>query len=225
MKKVMKTGNLCLLVFGIMLTASLAVAIPVRADVADVELYIEPAVNAFPSTTQLHTRFNVTVWWKDNGTTLSEVFAWQVALKYNFTLLNCTRGWLPVWDDEYIFRGKASVAPSPAFHVDDVWIMDNIYAGTPPSTGELKKLAIIEMDIIYIPPAGITAASVLDIDNVDTLWSPDGFDYYDTGYARTNAIYTIPELSLIALTLALFTSSTTAVILHKRTKNRYLEHA
>jgi hypothetical protein len=158
----------------------------VRADVGDVAFYVAPADNSFTtSTTAVGTRFNITVMWKDTGTPLNEVFAWQTTMYYNSTLLNCTRTWQPVWDTDYIFYGKTSVKPGAAFSPDNVQIMDSLYSGS--GSGALKKLVIIEMEIMYAPPQGMAVSSALNINNADTYWSPDGATWNDP--TRTDGAY------------------------------------
>jgi hypothetical protein len=214
MKKAVKAGNLCLLVLGMTLALTIAAAPATHADVTDVEFYIDPSLNAYSSSTPLHTKFNVTIMWNDTGTPLNTVFAWQVSLNYNSTLLNCTKAWQPNWDSDYIFYGMASVMPSAAYSDGNTAIMDTLSGLGVSGSGALKKLAIFQMDIIYIPPDGVAASSVLGITNQETIWSPDGFDYPVP--AQIDGTYTIPELSLAVMMLALFATSTTAIVLHKK---------
>jgi len=169
----------------VVLMLSLAVAFPVHSSVADVEFYVDPPVNSYPDSTPLHTRFNVTVMWKDTGFPLNPVFAWQVAMYYDLTLLNCTRAWQLVWDTDYIFYGMTTVKPSPVLDPGSVMIMDALYSGS--GSGSLKKLAILEMEIMYIPPT--TASSALNINNPDSFWSPNGIDWYTP--ILTDGIYTV----------------------------------
>jgi hypothetical protein len=211
MRKVVKAGNLCLLMLGIILILSL-IQPPTRASASDAEFYVDPAANSYPSSTPLHTRFNVTIMWKDTGDPLTGVFAWQVTLNYNSTLLNCTRGWQPVADTDYIFYGMATVKPSPSFETNAVLLMDSLYSGT--GTGALKKLAILEFDIMYVPAEGVVVNSTLNINNADSFWSPDGTDWPTP--ILTDGIYYIPELSIAIMFLALFATSATAIVLHKK---------
>jgi hypothetical protein len=211
MKKVVKAGNLCLLMLEIILTLSL-IPPPTRASASDIEFYVDPAVNSYPGSTPLHTKFNVTIMWKDTGDPLTGAFAWQITLNYNSTLLNCTQGWQPVADTDYIFYGMATVKPSPSFDVGIVQLMDSLYSGT--GIGALKKLAIFELDMMYVPPEGVVVNSTLSINNADSFWSPDGADWPTP--ILTDGIYYIPELSIAIMFLALFATSATAIVLHKK---------
>jgi hypothetical protein len=161
----------------VVLMLSLAAAFPVHSSIADVEFYVDPPVNSFTDSTPLHTRFNVTVMWKDTGTPLNDVFAWQITMYYNPTLLNCTKAWQPNWDPDYIFYGMASVMVPPYYSDGYTTIMDTLSGLGAKSSGALKKLAIFQMEIIYVPPPNTTVSSALNINNTDSFWSPDGFDW------------------------------------------------
>lgn len=203
-----------MLIFGIILTLSLVTTHPAHAAVTDIEFYADPALNQYPGSTPLHTKFNVTVMWKDTGTPLTGVFAWQITLYYNSTLLNCTRALQPISDTDYIFYGMATVAPKAMFAADNVQIMDTLSGSGVSGNGALKKLAVFELDIMYVPPQGVTASSVLGINNADSFWSPEGTDWFNP--TLTDGTYFIPELSLAIMFLALFATSATAVVLHKK---------
>jgi len=177
-----KVSSLILLA---MLTLSIAGVLPKgRADVSDVEFYVAPADNFFQTgTTPVGTEFNITVMWKDN-TPLTGVFAWQVTLNYNSTLLNCTGAWQPAADTGYIFYGMTSVKPIPKLETGSAQLMDSLYSGS--ATGSLKKLAIFRFQIMLAPAKG-DFSCLLEIDNPDTFWSPNGGDWYDP--IRTNGNY------------------------------------
>lgn len=201
-----------MLILGTMLMLSVVATPRAHASEADIEFYIDPALNQYPSSTTLHTKFNVTVMWKDVGTPVTEAFAWQITMNYNLTLLNCTRGWQPVWDGDYVFYGMSTVRPTASLAGGQAQIMDSLYSGS--GSGALKKLAILEFDIIYLPPEGIQASSALNINNADSFWSPDGTTWNNP--TLTDGTYTIPELSLAIIFLALFATSTSALVLHKK---------
>lgn len=211
MKKVVKAGNLCLLMLGIILALGLITS-PIHAAQSDIEFHVDPALNEYPSSTPLHTKFNVTVMWQDSGTPLTGCFAWQITLIYNSTLLNCTRGWQPVADTDYIFYGMTTVKPLPSFDVGTVLMMDSLYSGA--GSGALKKMAILEFDVMYVPPEGVVVSSTLNINNIDSYWSPDGFDWPTP--SLTDGIYSIPEFPIAIMFLALFATSATAIVLHKK---------
>jgi hypothetical protein len=167
-------GKIAIMMVAI-LTLGLTAALPIHAGAANALFFVNPLANPFPSGTPIHTRFNVTVMWLDTGTPKMAVFAWQIAMNYNSTLLNCTRGWQPVWDTDYIFYGMTTVKPSPMLETGSAWLIDSLYSGS--GSGLLKKLAIFEMEIMYVPPPGVTVQSVLNINNQDSFWSPDGFNW------------------------------------------------
>jgi hypothetical protein len=52
-----------------------------------------------------------------NITNVSDLFLWQVALKYNGTLVKCTGAWLP---DDNVFAGKPNQPGEPVFGIDYV---------------------------------------------------------------------------------------------------------
>lgn len=175
--KIGSAESVCLLTLGLMLVLGTFAGLPpVHATAADVEFYVDPCTNSFTGDTSA--RFNVTAMWKDTGTPLNKVFAWQISLYYTSTLLNCTRAWQPVWDTDYIFYNMTTVRPPAGFFVGYVQAMDVLYRNSS-AVGDLRKLAIFEMDIMYIPPQGVTVSSALNINNVDTFWSPDGLNWND----------------------------------------------
>jgi len=123
----------------------------------------------YTDTTPVGTRFNATVW----GYDVPAIFAFQVLLNVDDTLLNITDAWLPTWDVDYVFYGQATVQPVPAFRdnnvngvFEGVLIADTLLMGTP-ATGD-RKLAIIEFEIIYAPTTGSVSCD-LDINNADTF--------------------------------------------------------
>ena len=114
------------------------------------------------------TRFNATVE-VDNVT---DLFAYQATLNVNDTLLNITNAWLPAWDSAWVFDGKATIRPAPAFYDFDVdGYMESVKIGDTILMGETFTgdglLAVIEFEIIYAPISG-TVSCNLDIDNADT---------------------------------------------------------
>jgi len=123
----------------------------------------------YTNTTSVGARFNATVW----GYDVPAIFAFQVLLNVDDTLLNVTDAWLPTWDVDYVFYGQATVQPVPAFRdnnfngvFEGVLIADTLLVGTP-ATGD-RKLAIIEFEIIYAPTTGSVSCD-LDVNNADTF--------------------------------------------------------
>jgi len=156
------------------------------------EIYVQPAYNTFyTSNTPLGSRFNVTVWVKD----VIDLFAFQVYLTVNDTVLNITRAWHPTWDPIWVFYGRTTVRPSPAFYDNDedgskeaVLINDVIL---PPSLrfNGTGKLCIIEFKIITMPLEGGEFSSVLNINYADTLLLD--FDLNEISAIKTNGNYRI----------------------------------
>jgi PKD repeat protein len=114
------------------------------------------------------TRFNATAWIYN----VSNMFAFQVRLYVDDSLLNITNAWLPTWDSNYIFAGQTTIQPTPAFYDEDsdgiiesVLVGDSLLFGDPVTGNGL--LAIIELEIIYTPSTGSVSCN-LNINNEDT---------------------------------------------------------
>jgi len=139
--------------------------------------------------TYVGTRFNATVWLYN----VTDLFAFQVYLAVNDTLLNITNAWVPSWDSSYVFYGKTTVPTPPAFYDDDGdGIVESVLvgssllgAGAGSFTGS-GLLAIIEMQIIYIPVKG-EVVDELNIDNDDTVLLDSMLN--DISAIRTNGTY------------------------------------
>jgi len=123
----------------------------------------------YTNTTSISDRFNATAW-VNEGT---DVAAFQVDLRYNSSILNATRAWLPYADSEYIFFGMPTM-PLQSFYVGEVKIGDFTLPFTGVTFTTPKKLAIIEFEILSAPTELRTLSSNLMIDNSDTFI----LDYY-----------------------------------------------
>jgi len=125
--------------------------------------------NFYTNETLSGKRFNLTVYLYN----VSELFAYQVSLKINDTLLNITRAWVPTWDPDWVFTGQTTVGVAPAYYDDDG---DNVIERVKVGEcilgeGEFEGsglLAIIELAIILDPNLGETLKDTLNIDNDDT---------------------------------------------------------
>jgi hypothetical protein len=115
------------------------------------------------NTTPVGSRFNATIWVYD----VANLFAYQVCLYYNSTLLNATRAWLPTWNPAWVFYGKTTIGLPPTFKADYVQIGDSIM-GTYPTFSGKGILCIIEFEIIYTPATGEISCN-LNVNNTDTL--------------------------------------------------------
>ena len=114
------------------------------------------------------TRFNATVWTYN----VTDLFAYQVSLNVDDTLLNITRAWSPTWNTSWVLYGKTTVGPPPAFYdLDTDGYMESVKIGDTILVGETFTgdglLAIIEFEIIHAPASGSVSCN-LDIDYADT---------------------------------------------------------
>jgi len=139
--------------------------------------------------TPVGTRFNATAWAYDTA----NMFAYQVYVSIDDSLLNITNAWLPTWDSNWVFTGKTTVRPAPAFYdmntnsyMESVKIGDSMLIGDPYTGSGL--LAIIEFEIIYVPATGLASCN-LAIDNVDTFVLDYDLNEVDT--AKTDGYYEI----------------------------------
>jgi archaellum component FlaG (FlaF/FlaG flagellin family) len=122
----------------------------------------------YTNTTAVGTRFNATVWLYN----VTDLWAYEVKLYVNDTLLNITRAWRPTWDSHWVFYGKSTVGLIPSFYdldhngrSESVLVGDSMLSGTSFTGSGL--LAVIEFQIMYAPSKGNVSCN-LAIDNVDT---------------------------------------------------------
>ena len=142
------------------------------------------------ATASVGTRFNATVWVYN----VTNLYAFQVKLTINDTLLNITNAWLPPSDDpDYVFHGLSTVRPSPTLYDADE---DGVYEsalvgdsimGTGSFTGS-GLLAIFELEIIYTPETD-KETTELNIDNEETFLLDS--DMNDIPAIRVNGLYEI----------------------------------
>jgi hypothetical protein len=205
--------SISITILGLFMVLNCIAAPLVYAEKAVVEFYTSPSqISLDASTTPLGYRFNVTVMWKDSGSPLNEVYAYQATLKYNATLLNCTRAWRPTWDSTWLFYGKSVVGLLPAYGVGFVTVGDSLM-GVDSASSALSPLAVFELEIRMAPPEGGQVSSVLGIDNVDTYWLD--YDLNEGPLLKTNGNYTIPEFSHVALIIAFLALCSLPMILRK----------
>ncbi len=138
-------------------------------------------------TASVGSRFNTT-FWVENATNL---FAYQVYLTCNDSLLNITNAWIPTTDPAWILTGKTTVQPAPAFYdLDDdnyteaAKVGDSMLIGDPVNGSGL--LAIVELEIVYVPESGVVSCD-LEIDNVDTFVLD--FDLNEIDIAKNGGYY------------------------------------
>lgn len=189
MFKALKKDFTGILIMIVMLSLAIRVS-NVHADTGDVEFYVTPASNSFStSTTPVGTKFNVTVMWKDKAP-LASVFAWQVKLVIDTTMLNCGRAWVPTWNTSYLLKPMEPNWNHPApsgINTNEILVMGTLM---PPATAVSSASALVvvfELEIVKAPPTGGELSSSLNINNVDTYWSPNGIDWFDP--IRTDGTY------------------------------------
>jgi len=210
------TLSISITILGLFMVLNCIAAPLVYAEKAVVEFYTNPSqISLDASTTPLGYRFNVTAYWRDVGTPLNEAYSWQVLLKYNATLLNCTRAWIANWDSSYIFYGLTTIALAPSYRVGEILVADTIL-GINLGSGSLSQLAIFELEVSSVPPEGTFYSCVLRIDNVDTFWLDT--DLNEGPLVKTNGNYTIPEFSHVALIIAFLALCSLPMILRKTKK-------
>jgi len=123
----------------------------------------------YSNATSVGTRFNATVWVYD----VADLFAFQVYFTVDDSLLNITNAWVPNWDSSYVFYGLPTVPTIPTFYDDDAdGVYESVLVGTTIlGTGSFAGsglLAIIELEIIYVPETGEETTN-LNINNPDTI--------------------------------------------------------
>jgi hypothetical protein len=153
------------------------VAIAVVPARAEPQIYVQNPLTAdgnfifSTDTTSVGFKFNATVW----ATAFVDpaVYAWQVTMYYNNTILNATRAFLPAASDpDYILFGHSTARPKPSFASNYVKIGDTSL-DTSVTSATPKKLAIIEFQIMLAPTTGNKLSCNLDINNVDTYLLDD----------------------------------------------------
>ena len=171
-----------------------------------------PTFNFYTNETISGERFNLTVYLYN----VSNLFAYQIFLKINDTLLNITRAWLPTWNQTWVFYGKTSSQPAPKFRDDNHNnITELLIIGASLFTGDKFDgdglLAVVELEIILDPPPGGRFESTLNIDNEDTElfkesetgWGvePIPVDKYDGEYCYIRGEPPEPWLEITPATL------------------------
>jgi hypothetical protein len=161
--KMHKTRNsiLCAL----LIASMIAVALTIRPGYAISSITLQSSMPLIDPSITVGTKFNVTAY-VDTGT---NVAAFQVDLKYDATVVNATRAWLPYSDPQYIFYGMSTAKPTPTIYpFGEAKIGDTTNPLTSLDFTTAKKLAIVEFKV-----QGIGATNI-STNNVDTyLLDPD----------------------------------------------------
>ncbi len=152
---------LCML----LMTSMIAVVLSIHPGYAISSITLQSSMPLIDPSITIGTKFNITAY-VDVGT---NVAAFQVDMKYDATVVNATRAWLPYSDAQYVFFGMSTVKPTPSIYAfGEAKIGDT----TNPLTGidftSTKKLAIVEFKV-----NGIGATNI-STNNIDTyLLDPD----------------------------------------------------
>lgn len=136
----------------------------------------------YTNVTSVGFRFNATVWVSN----VNDLYAYQVHLNYNATLLNATRAWLPTWNSTWVFYDRTTVLLSPVFKANYVEIGDAIW-GIEETFNGTGLLAVIEFEVIKAPLKFQNVSSAFKIDNKDTILL--NFDLEDIPATKTNGFY------------------------------------
>jgi len=123
----------------------------------------------YTNVTSVGHKFNATVW-VYNAT---DLYAYQVYLMYNTTLLNATNAWRPINDPQWVFDGRTTVFgnvdPEEGVKVGfDFVQVGDVILGTESTFNGTGILAIVEFEILLAPLELRTLECNLAIDNSDT---------------------------------------------------------
>lgn len=155
----------------------------------------------YTNTTTVGFKFNATL----NIDVGTDIFAWQVRMNYNATILNATRAWIASSNDpDYIFLGEPTIRPSPSLTNGSVLIADTSL-DTAVNFATPKKLGTVEFKILKLPPSspGSQMSSTLDIYNVDTVLLD--FNLNEITPIRTSGHYeidTVPSATQISISVS-----------------------
>ena len=127
-------------------------------------------------------RFNATIWITD----VTNLFAYQIYLSVNDTVLTITNAWLPMWNENWVFHGNATVGPPTVLHdannnslTEAIQIGDSLLRGQTAFSGNGIS-AIIEFEILQSPLYDAKLTSALNMTVADT-------------YLLDSALYDIPS--------------------------------
>lgn len=125
-----------------------------------VEIFLDPseiALNA--SEVSVGYRFNVTAWVSE----VEDLFAYQVALYYNASVINVTNAWQPTWNSSYVFYGKTEKPLNESEYFDS-WghylIGSSLLEETESFTGD-GLLAVFEFEIVESPAVDLTSDLII----------------------------------------------------------------
>jgi thermitase len=190
--------------------------------ITSARIYLDPSNYIFNTdTVSVGYKFNVTV----KVENVQDLFAWQVGMYYDNSIINATRWFEPLWDPEYVFYGKTTLN---AYGFEPGFVLGGavLIPGQTTFNGS-GKLCIIEFEVIAVPPEGEVYSCSLNINNYDTfLLNSNGLDIpavVENGYYELSSrlpypiVYVIGALNVTNLppneTVTLtFTWNTTDVV-------------
>jgi hypothetical protein len=141
----------------------------------------------YTNTTSVGSRFNATLWISN----VANLYAYQVRLDYNSTLLKATRAWLPTWDPKWVFYGKTTSKLPPSFGINYVQIGDAVIE-TYQTLGGAGILSVIELEIIYAPTTGKGFCN-LGISNANTFLLDPNINEISSDKTSGHFTYVGPE--------------------------------
>lgn len=104
-------------------------------------------------------RFNVTAW----VSTVEDLFAYQVALYYNASVINITDCWQPTWNSSYVFYGQTGTG-NTSYDSFDSWgeslVGSSLLSGETSFTGD-GLLAVFEFEIVASPTVDLTSDLII----------------------------------------------------------------
>lgn len=128
-------------------------------------IYLDPSEYIFNSKdVSVGYRFNVTLRVAD----VENLFAFELSMYYNESMVNATRWFEPTWDPEYVFYNEPTVTAED-LRTGNILLCASMLGLSPPLFNGDGKLCIIEFEIVNLPPAGIKYSCPLGISNADTF--------------------------------------------------------
>jgi len=153
-------------------------SVTVRAEIPPaVSLWVEPAnMNITTAAYAIGDKFNVTVWVNTEvNSSYVKIYAWQVLLSFNSSLLNVTRAGYTAGGTSQFFSGHTTISLPVNYRADSVLIGENLQSDDfkAPDNG---SLCWIEFQIRAAPTGNNTLTCPLKINNTDTfMLDPDQF--------------------------------------------------
>jgi hypothetical protein len=158
-------------------------------------VYLDPSeIELTVSEAPVGYRFNVTCWVHN----ITDLFAYQVTLHYDSSVINMTRASLPA---DHVLAGQTGIPTGPSYYYFDSWgrcvIGFSGFTGLATSFDGTGKLAVFEFEVVEHPPTGGNLTSELIISYMQNPgeWetklrnsegTPIGFSAVDGSYKITS---------------------------------------